>query len=294
MESRRRRPVHPDFRKIARASIAGALELLERHRLTDEGVHSVRKNLKRARAMLRMLRASIGKSAYRRENRLLRDGARRLSPLRDSRALLDTATLLRARVRSADERSVVTSLEALLRHDHALARRKLTRDGAAIESLRETLRSSYRRSADWRPSHDAGSPARGVRRVYRRGRAAQERAQTHRTATNLHELRKQTKYLYHQLEALEPLQPEMITRLAKRTHRLADLLGDDHNLTVLRTRIAHSPLERHDRLRLQRIIDRERERLDRTALARARRIYGQAPASFTARLDRRAPPARAP
>jgi CHAD domain-containing protein len=266
--------------------------LLDRRRLTDEGVHSVRKNLRRARAMLRMLRASIGKSAYRRENGLLRDCARRLSLLRDSRALLDTAMMLRARIRSADEHTGVTSLETLLRRDHALARRKLTRDGAAIDVMRDALRSSYRRSADWRPRHGADSPVQGVMRVYSRGRAAQERAQSHRTATNLHELRKQTKFLFHQLEALEPLQPDLITRLAKRSHRLADLLGDDHNLTVLRTRVTHSPLERHDRVRLQRIIDHERAKLDRTALARARRMYRQSPAAFAARLDRRAPPAR--
>lgn len=241
--------------------------------------------------MLRLLRASISESAYRRENELLRDCARRLSMLRDSRALLDTAMRLRARIRSADEHAGVTSLETLLRRDHALARRKLTRDGAAIKVMREALRSSLRRSADWRPRRGADSPVKGVMRVYSRGRAAQERAQTHRTATNLHELRKQTKYLYHQLEALEPLQPELIARLAKRSRRLADLLGDDHNLTVLRTRVAHSPLERHDRVHLQRLIDHERATLERTALARARRMYRQPPVAFAAHLDRRAPPA---
>ena len=255
-------------------------------------MHSVRKNLERARAMLRMLRGSIGERAYRRENRVLRDCARRLSVLRDSRALLDTAMTLRARVRSADERAVVTRLEALLRHDHALARRKLTRDGPGLESLRETLRSCYRRSAHWRPRHAAGSPARGVTRCYIRGRAALERVQAHRSAKNLHELRKQTKYLYHQLEALEPLQPERITKLAKQMHRLADFLGDDHDLSVLRTRIAHSPLERRQQIRLRRLIDHEGEKLDRTALARARRMYGHSPASFAARLHRRPPPAR--
>lgn len=212
--------------------------------------------------------------------------------LRDGRALLDTATLLRARVRSADERSAVRRLAALLEHDHMLARRALTRDRTAIDAMRETLRSSYRRTAHWRPRPGTDRPGRGVRRVYSRGCAAQKRAQAHRTAANLHELRKQTKYLYHQLEALEPLQPGRITRLAERMRQLADLLGDEHNLNVLRARVAHSPLERRDRIRLRRIIDHARAKLDRAALARAHRMYRQPPAVFAALLDRRAPPVR--
>jgi CHAD domain-containing protein len=277
---------------MARASIAGAIKVLDTRRLTDKEVHSARKNLKRARAMLRLLRPSIGKRAYHRENGSLRDCARGLSMLRDGRALLDTATLLRARVRSADERSAVRRLAALLEHDHMLARRALTRDRTAIDAMRETLRSSYRRTAHWRPRPGTDRPGRGVRRVYSRGCAAQKRAQAHRTAANLHELRKQTKYLYHQLEALEPLQPGRITRLAERMRQLADLLGDEHNLNVLRARVAHSPLERRDRIRLRRIIDHARAKLDRAALARAHRMYRQPPAVFAALLDRRAPPVR--
>jgi CHAD domain-containing protein len=278
------------LRRIARARIAAAIKLVESRSLTDEAVHSVRKNLKQARAMLRLLRPSIGTSAYRRENRSLRNCARRFSMLRDSRVLLDTAIMLRARARSADERAVMRSLEALLEHDHTLAERALTADRATIDSMRKTLRSSYRRSAHWLAPHGADSPGRGVMRVYSHGRAAQERAQAHGSAPNLHELRKQTEYLYHQLDALATLQPDRITRLAKRMHRLADMLGDDHNLTVLRTRVTHSALARPDRIRLRRLIDHARAKVGHTALAKARHIYRQRPAVLAARLNHCPPP----
>lgn len=247
----------------------------------------MRKSLKRARAMLRLLRTSMSGSSYRRENASLRDCSRLLGAVRDSRALLDTAAKLSARAASARERSLVSRLRTGLKHAHARARRNLCRYDSGMDSLRMALQASYRRSNRWCVRAEGKRPVGdGTRRVYARGRAACARAQAHPTAQNLHELRKQTKYLYHQLEALEPLRPGLITALANRAHHLADLLGDDHNLAVLRTRIAHSTFGRVDRTRLRRLVDHEREKLDREALKAAGRIYLRSPTAFAARLAR--------
>ncbi|HVW67335.1 MAG TPA: CHAD domain-containing protein, partial [Steroidobacteraceae bacterium] len=83
-------------RRIARQQIAAALKLLQGRPATDRSVHAARKELKRARATLRLLRDALGDSKYKRENAALRDVARPLSAVRDGRVLVDAlGSLLR-------------------------------------------------------------------------------------------------------------------------------------------------------------------------------------------------------
>ena|ERR1700730_10683395 len=81
-------------RRILRRQLEKALESLAVRRLTDERVHDARKRIKKARAATRLLRDALGKGAYTRENAALRDVARPLSQVRDSRVLLDTLEFL--------------------------------------------------------------------------------------------------------------------------------------------------------------------------------------------------------
>src|SRR5262245_12594335 len=65
--------------------------------ISDDSAHEARKQLKRARAALRLLRPTLGDKIYRRENQALRDVSRVVSPLRDARAQLDVLDALRGR-----------------------------------------------------------------------------------------------------------------------------------------------------------------------------------------------------
>ena len=68
--------------------IADALQVLwERRRLSDHAVHQVRKDLKPARAALRLLREAVGEAAYTHENLELRNAARPLAGARRTVAL---------------------------------------------------------------------------------------------------------------------------------------------------------------------------------------------------------------
>src|SRR5882757_3585128 len=83
--------------RILRKQLENALASLAAGRLTDEKVHDARKRINKARAALRLLRDALGKSTYTRENRALRDVARPLSKVRDSKVLLDTLQKLNDR-----------------------------------------------------------------------------------------------------------------------------------------------------------------------------------------------------
>ncbi|HYN14009.1 MAG TPA: CHAD domain-containing protein, partial [Burkholderiales bacterium] len=78
-----------DPRGAVRGQLEHALKALNgRKRLSDESIHELRRELKRARAGLRLLRQAVGDPAYTRENAALRDAARPLAPVRDATVVL--------------------------------------------------------------------------------------------------------------------------------------------------------------------------------------------------------------
>src|SRR6202795_3516136 len=55
---------------------------------SDPRIHDIRKRLKHCRALLRLLRKSLGNDAYQVENAQLRDAVRPLMPVRDAAVLV--------------------------------------------------------------------------------------------------------------------------------------------------------------------------------------------------------------
>ena len=56
----------------------------------------------------------------------------------------------------------------------------------------------------------------------------------HPTDETLHEWRKRVKDLWYVLDILQPIRPAFTKRRGEEAHKLADDLGDDHDLAVLR------------------------------------------------------------
>ena len=74
----------------------------------------------------------------------------------------------------------------------------------------------------------------GMKRSYKKSRAAFQAAVAERTTANLHEWRKQAKYFWYQIEMVERIRPKTMKKIADRLHELTQFLGDDHDLAVLR------------------------------------------------------------
>ena len=77
------------------------------------------------------------------------------------------------------------------------------------------------------------SSVRAIEEVYATGRESLRAARQTPTSERLHEWRKDTKYLWYDLQILEPLWPGVMTEWAAQAHRLSEYLGDDHDLAVL-------------------------------------------------------------
>ena len=270
-------------RRIARAQIAEALRELERRPLSDKAVHAARKSLKKARAMLRLLRPSMGGAAYHRENAALRDIARSFCEIRDARVLLQTLEQLARRSREGRPRAI-SELQRVLRRERAAVRARLLQEVGLFEGQLQALREAHRRAGRWRVGRRGWAVlGAGLARVYGQGRRALALARRDPAAARLHEWRKQTKYLWHQLQVLEPLGPA-VARGADLAHRLADALGMDHDLWVLRTTVAAKVSARAGRQQLIGLIDQRAEGLRGQAFVLGRELYADTAPEFEARL----------
>jgi len=251
--------------------------------LRDVSVHEARKELKRARATIRLLRDDIGDTAYRRANRRLRDAGRKLSRVRDAKVLLDTLAKLRVETKQASGKAELTALERNLRKDRQQARRDIQRP-AGIRTVRRSVESVLSESRLW-PAATPDSVRHGVERIYRKARKAFARAKADARKTALHETRKQTKYLGKALEVLAPSRTGRIAKRVKCANSIVGALGDDHDLAMLRKRLGGRSRSRSSRHGLLAHIERRREKLQQKAAKRGRRLYRRKAKAFVDELD---------
>jgi CHAD domain-containing protein len=252
-----------------------------------ELVHEARKAIKRMRALARLLRKELGEDEFKRVNSSLRSAATRLAGARDAEVRLAT-------------------LQALAeRHPRALAPPRIQLLKEQLESERVgTIESSdrgevladiaamRRELARWNlleRDFDALEP--GLRRIYREGRDRGKLAvRGHaRNAQDLHDWRKRVKSLYYVLDMLVGGAKSTDAREARRqADRLGDLLGEEHDLWMLRVFVEEHPEAFEDdepaRHALLDRIERRRQRLRERALKLGARLYERKPRDFTRRV----------
>lgn len=254
--------------RIARGRIDHALEALEG--ATEQGVHDARKDMKKLRALLRLVRGEIGEEVFRREVDTFRDAARELSGVRDADVMLATLADLEERY-GADVGPVRQAVEAHRIQTTGGGRERAA--GAATSVLLE----ARGRVDDWPLERDGFEPFEdGLRRTYRRGRRAWRAASADPSTENLHEWRKRVKDLWYQYSILEESWKPVMGALGDEAHELSDRLGDDHDLAVL-LGFGAEPLEP--------LIDTRRRELQEEAFYFGTRLYADKPKAFVRRLE---------
>ncbi|MEA2157316.1 MAG: hypothetical protein QOE11_3456 [Solirubrobacteraceae bacterium] len=283
----------PDaIRRVARGQLARAQEQLGDGARADPGeaVHDTRKRLKRLRACLRLARPALGDEVYERENTAFRMAGRRLSGSRDAQVLAETLDALAARFEQELRPAAVEPLRARLREEQERARAALGGDGASIELTRAELSDAAARVAAWTLDAEGFAAVKpGLRQIYGRGRKRIRAAAADPTDANLHEARKRVKDLWHATQLVRPAAPKRLKRLSQRAHDLADLLGDDHDLAVLREYVQRHPqcfADEASRNALLAVLDRRRTVLQRRALKLGRELYDPSPKRFVASIER--------
>jgi len=262
------------------ACIDGALAALVAREPDDAAVHGARRELKRARALLRLLRATLHPRVYGGADLLLRDAGRSLAQARDVAVL--AAALERMRIASGLSRQEVGSVVRALARERRAANLAVAATGARSALNLARLRLLRAELAD-----GGEEPlVEGLVRIYRRGRRDYAGARDAPTADRLHAWRRHVKRYWHALEVLEPGRPRIIRALAREAHALADLLGEDHDLAMLATRLAAARLAAATRRRLRAALVARRARIEIDALALGAQLYAARPRRCRARAER--------
>jgi CHAD domain-containing protein len=252
-------------------------------------VHEARKSLKKVRALLRLARRELGEETYARENAALRDAGRRLSDTRDADVMLQTFAELSKRAVGHVPQTTLSKVRQGLRGPRRRSRPAALRLLAG--EVAEELRSARERSEEWRLERDDWRlVSRGLERAYARGAAAMPRGGRRPSVEDLHEWRKRVKDLWYHTRLLKPIWPDLLEATAEEAHRLSELLGDDHDLAVLRERLTTDELFTTglpaDLGPLIDVIDARREELLDEARLVGRRLYAEKPKAFTERMRR--------
>jgi CHAD domain-containing protein len=263
-------------RRLALEQLDKAREALDRRGEDPvEAVHDARKCFKRLRALGRLVRDELGEGEYRRDNALFRDAARPLSEVRDAHALLQAADALAERCGEVPPQAWATLRGGLERRERRVSG---ALRGEVIEPILDALDEGERRVKKWRIGRGFSALAPGLRQSCRRARTAFDAARAEPTTENLHEWRKLVKYLWHHLQVVQAIRPDVLDDLADRMHRLGDLLGDDHDLAVLASLLDQGAVSAGEGASgVRAAIERSRAELQREALQMGDEIHRDRP-----------------
>lgn len=247
---------------------------------SSRAVHEARKNLRRARAVLKLGRGSAVEKNCLRADAACRRAALALAPLRDARVFADTLENLLERrgddlSRSARAFGRNHAVRARLAEASALA------GGAAFRRALAALRACPRAPDSFERTVESTRED-SLRRTYRRGRRAARGARSSRKKGRFHALRKAAKCLYYELEWLTPRPHGSRAATIEGLGRLTKALGDEHDLALLRRRLP--------RLRgggapgaIRRIARKRLRHLRRRALGIAKELFSKKPNDFVLR-----------
>ncbi|WP_443750344.1 CHAD domain-containing protein [Asticcacaulis solisilvae] len=200
----------------------------------DHEVHDLRVSGKRIRAWLRILRDAMGEEAFARENAMVRDLGRLFSGRRDSHVLIRTLEALEKDGTAHFAPADTASLRAALQAEAASIETAMPMPDA-LSHVRDALFPARRRLEGLTLSH--AHPRTAFRRIWKKASAAHAEALKTRDTEALHEWRKQAKSLRYQLEALKDIWPKRVSRWNRQLKMQGDLLGQDHDLSVLADKV---------------------------------------------------------
>ena len=251
-------------------------------------IHAARKDLKKLRAAVRLLRRELGDDLYRAENERYREAGHLLSASRDAEVRVETLEELRERSPGELAAADVSAWLDELRRERDLALAAVREHGAqSIAAALEMVEEGRARIAAWPLRTDSWKlVGLGVDRAYRRGRREMRRAARDPSGPNMHQWRKRAKDLWYQLRILRDARPKALRESLEQADELAGVLGDHHDLTLLRDDLLRRDLPLAARPALVEAIAERQAELAATAFELGERLYARKPKAFRRKLRR--------
>lgn len=265
--------VQSNVRRMARDRLDDAVDALRAATRGEDlhgNVHEARKRGKHVRSLTRLVRAAAP-DLHDEVNAAVRDAARLVSDLRDRQAVLETLDDLADHKPSDEVAAAVRAARPALESDRDDAARTAEPD---VEEALVRFVDVRDGVADWDLPDDVGALTGGFAKTYRRARARLADVRETPSTAHLHEWRKRVKYHRAHVRVLRPLWPGGLGARRDELHRLSDLLGDDHDLAVLRGVLdGHDDITGADARTLVAVMDRRRAELQQAAVPLGMRLF---------------------
>ena len=274
-------PVRRELKRMVRDQLQRAQGHL--HDGAESHVHQARKCLKKARAVVELLKRADTSGAGKDRHRLQAAG-RILSALRDADAVISTLDRVG---REFPERLSEHTL-ARVRREFARARKRRIADARkhrCVAHVADTLRGVRRSTAKWAiPKVALLDLPQLVKASYRAARKAMRLARRTAHASDLHLWRTRVKTVWYQLRLLQA-SAAALRPLIGDLKKLETFLGEHHDLSVLRSGIAKEPSLRRavggELTQLTELSTTMQGRLSRQALDIGRRLLAAKPKEFS-------------
>lgn len=276
---------------LRRVALGRAEKALERLSEADDenlsaAIHGARKDLKKLRGLLRLVRDELGKKTFKAENRRYRIAGRLLSSSRDAEVKLETLTALRDRFGALPDETAEHWAGTLETERDELVAAVRGETEAQIGRARKAIEEGRGEIHEWSPRPDSWAPVwPGLEKSYRDGRRAMGRAMADPSAENVHAWRKRAKDLWYQLRIVRDAWPELLGTTIDQAHQLSDYLGDHHDLAVLAADLAIRT-DLGERAAFEAAIEKRQQELLEAALGIGRRLYAEKPKAFRHRMKR--------
>ncbi|MGC1479062.1 MAG: CHAD domain-containing protein [Chthoniobacterales bacterium] len=277
-------PAESELRRIAREQLARAIDELD-NLPPAKAVHQARKRCKKLRGLIRLARPGM-EDTYREENAYFRDAASGLSTLRDATVLIETYDKLLDHFADDIDRQPFGIIRRRLTERHQSLAEQHSDD--RITDFRNALEASLLRVDFWTLSRPAVRVLlSGEQLTFRRARRARSDAYESNDAEAFHDWRKRVKYHGFHVRLLRDLWPSVLKQRARELQTLGDILGDDHDLAVLRSTLIADP-ERFgapdDLALFLALASRRQNQLRRAARSPGKRLFAERRKTHTRRL----------
>ncbi|WP_300437270.1 CHAD domain-containing protein [Christiangramia sp.] len=275
--------------RIANEEVVACLTSLETLNI-HEAIHDIRKRLKKLRALSRLVRDELGEENYKSINIYFRDLGREISEFRDLTAHLETIELLNQRYGKYIYVNFFKTFEKQIEAERNEMEETLKSRNFFSDHLVEKLKKAQEELIHWPvESNKIDIILPSIKRVYKRGVKALKEAYKNPTPENFHEWRKRVKYLWYQTLLLQEIWPDFFDTLEAEIHQLADYLGDDHDLMVLKDKIAMDDFSVKDKNKeelMLAMIHEYSEYLRENAKTKGQLIYAESPKDFKKRIGK--------
>ena len=271
--------------RIARKCVEKALKGGEEEDL--ESIHETRKQIKRMRALLRLIRDEIGKKGVQHVLEPLREAAGYLAAPRDAHVKAQALKQLlgeKAKRKSPDRLKAMRAEFQRECAEEAACFRQQKRGKQARSILRKSPNQFRKLNFE---SDGRSAIATGLEKNYEAARNARDCASAEASPENFHEWRKRVSDLLYNIELLEPIWPEQMCALAAEFDSLGELLGNAHDLHMLRQTAIKKSVDidlEAEIAELLSLIDPRQKELRAKAVKLGNRILREKPSEFCDRL----------